>query len=132
MRPCWEYQSFHNVQRKRLEKYGKQHISTDHQPVTLESRRAYSSRISRVPSLEPSSLQYPLHEPSPAFVDPDFFSGLTVTISYCVPRRGGANSGVMPVLYRFYVTIRVRVWLKQGTITPTKVQFIRLCLGHLY
>jgi hypothetical protein len=47
--------SFHNVQRKRLEKYGKQYISTDHQPVTLESRRAYSSRISRVPSLEPSS-----------------------------------------------------------------------------
>ena len=25
--------SFHNVQRKRLEKYGKQYISTDHQPV---------------------------------------------------------------------------------------------------
>ena len=25
--------SFHNVQRKRLEKYGKQYIATDHQPV---------------------------------------------------------------------------------------------------
>jgi len=25
--------SFHNVQRKRLEKYGKQYISTNHQPV---------------------------------------------------------------------------------------------------
>jgi hypothetical protein len=25
--------SFHNVQRKRLEKYGKQYITTDHQPV---------------------------------------------------------------------------------------------------
>ena len=25
--------SFHNVQRKRLEKYGKQYIATDHQPM---------------------------------------------------------------------------------------------------
>ncbi len=31
--------SFHNVQRKRLEKYGKQYISTDHQLMNLAYRR---------------------------------------------------------------------------------------------